>query len=54
MHYVIVWPKERMCYHHKRLSDGKVLTTIVRSGKIEFDPPGISLSFKDIFGEVDR
>ncbi len=54
MHYLIVWPSERMCYHHKRLSDGKVLTTIVRSGKIEFDPPGISISFKDVFGEVDR
>jgi Uma2 family endonuclease len=54
MHYLIVWPNERMCYHHKRLSDGKVLTTIVRSGKIEFDPPGMVVSFKDIFGEVDR
>jgi Uma2 family endonuclease len=54
MHYLIVWPKERMCYHHKRLSDGKVLTKIVRSGKVEFDPPGIVISFKDIFGEVDR
>jgi Uma2 family endonuclease len=54
MHYLIVWPNERMCYHHKRLSGGKVLTTIVRSGKIEFDPPGMVVSFKDIFGEVDR
>lgn len=54
MHYLIVWPSERMCYHHKRLSDGKILTTIVRSGKIEFDPPGLVVSFKDIFGEVDR
>lgn len=54
MHYLIVWPRERMCYHHKRLADGKVLTTIVRSGKIEFDPPGVSVSFRDIFGEVDR
>lgn len=54
MHYLIVWPNERMCYHHKRLSDGKILTAIVRSGKIEFDPPGIAISFKDVFGEVDR
>jgi Uma2 family endonuclease len=54
MHYLIVWPKRRMCYHHKRISGNKVLTSIIRSGKIEFDPPGISISFKDVFGEVDR
>lgn len=54
MHYLIVWPNERMCYHHKKLTDGKVLTTIVRSGKIEFDPPGISISFRDIFSEAGR
>jgi Uma2 family endonuclease len=52
MHYLIVWPNRKLCYHHKRISDDKVLTTIVRSGKIEFDPPGISLSFNDIFGGV--
>ncbi len=54
MHYLIVWPNEAMCYHHQRLADKKILTTIVRSGKIEFDPPGISISFKDIFSEVER
>ncbi len=54
MHYLVVWPKQRYCYHHKRIDDNKVLTTIVRSGSIEFDPPGFSISFDSIFGEVDR
>ena len=54
MHYLIVWPDKRMCYHHKRIANNKVQTTIVRSGKIEFDPPGIVVSTKEIFGEVDR
>jgi Uma2 family endonuclease len=54
MHYLIVWPKQKYCYHHKRIDDDKILTTIVRSGMIEFEPPGLSISFKDIFGEVDR
>ena len=54
MHYLIVWPNRAMCYHHKRIADNKILTTIIRSGKVEFDPPGISISFKDIFSEVDR
>jgi Uma2 family endonuclease len=54
MHYLIVWPKQNYCYHHKRIDDDKILTTIVRSGNMEFDPPGVVLSFEDIFGEVDR
>ena len=54
MHYLIVWPHKAICYHHKRIADDKILTTIVRAGKVAFDPPGISISFKDIFGEVDR
>jgi Uma2 family endonuclease len=53
-HYLIVWPQQKYCYHHKRIDDNKVLTTIVRSGTIEFDPPDISISCADIFGEVGR
>ncbi|MBI2719548.1 MAG: Uma2 family endonuclease [Rhizobiales bacterium] len=51
MHYLIVWPKQSYCYHHKRIDDNKVLTTIVRSGTIEFDPPGIQLSVSDFLGK---
>lgn len=54
MHYLIVWPKQKYCYHHKRLGDDKVLTTIVRNGTVEFDPPGLSIALTDIFVEVDR
>jgi Uma2 family endonuclease len=53
-HYLIVWPNKKLCYHHKRIDDNKVLTTIVRSGKIDFDPPGFTITFDEIFGEVDR
>jgi Uma2 family endonuclease len=54
MHYLIVCPKQKYCYHHKRIGQDKVLTTIVRDGSIEFNPPGLSVALKDIFGEVDR
>jgi Uma2 family endonuclease len=53
-HYLIVWPKEKYCYHHKRIDDNKVLTTIIRSGPIDFDPPGLSITCAEVFGEVDR
>ena len=52
LHYLIVWPKQQYCYHHKRIDDNKVLTTIVRSGSVEFEPPGFSISLSDIFGGV--
>jgi Uma2 family endonuclease len=53
IHYLIVWPRQSYCFHHKRIDDNKILTTIVRSGLIEFDPPGIKISFDEIFGEVN-
>lgn len=54
MHYLIVWPKQGYCYHHKRIEDDKILTTIVRQGSIEFDPPGLTIALNDILGEVGR
>ena len=54
MHYLIVWPKQKYCFHHRRIDDNKVLTTIVRSGLMEFDPPGVSIDFESIFDGVDR
>jgi Uma2 family endonuclease len=53
-HYIIVKPEEHYVLHHKRLEDDKVLTAIVRSGQLVFDPPGIVISMEDIFGEVDQ
>jgi Uma2 family endonuclease len=54
VHYLIVWPNKKLCYHHKRIDDDKILTTIVRIGKIDFDPPGIAINFDDIFGEFNK
>ena len=53
-HYLIISPNEKYMLHMKRIAGDKILTTIVRSGQIEFDPPGFSISYEDIFGEVDR
>lgn len=51
-HYLIVNPTEKYCLHMKRIAGEKILTTIVRSGKIDFDPPGISITFDEIFGNT--
>jgi Uma2 family endonuclease len=49
-HYLIINPAARYALHLKRIAGEKILTTIVRSGQIEFEPPGISISFDEIFG----
>ena len=53
-HYVIVDPSDKFIHHHQRSSGERILTSIVRSGDIEFAPPGFSISFQSVFGEVDR
>jgi Uma2 family endonuclease len=51
-HYLIIRPEEKYALHLKRIGGDKILTTIVRSGNIEFEPPGISITFEEIFGNT--
>ena len=41
VHYLIVDPEGRPTLHHRRQSDGTILTSIVPTGAITLDPPGI-------------
>jgi Uma2 family endonuclease len=49
-HYLIVDPAAKLAFHHQRSGGGKILTTIIRSGAIEFVPPGFSVSLESILG----
>ena len=44
MHDLIVHPDHLPVIHHARLPDGTILSRIVKSGPIKFDPPGIEIS----------
>jgi Uma2 family endonuclease len=50
-HYLIVNPEpaRRIATLHSRRVDGSILTTIIRGGQIQLDPPGISLNFDAFF-----
>jgi Uma2 family endonuclease len=50
-HYLIVdpEPKRRLATLHSRRSDGSILTTIMRSGTVQLDPPGLLLNFDALF-----
>ncbi|MEZ5842666.1 MAG: Uma2 family endonuclease [Hyphomicrobiaceae bacterium] len=40
-HYLIVDQANAVVVHHKRQTDGTILTRLVRDGEITLDPPGI-------------
>lgn len=43
-HYLIVNPDAKAVVQHRRDAGGQIITFIVRSGAIQLDPPGISIS----------
>ena len=49
MHYVIVDPASRVVVAHQRRADGGIATTIVHSGELRLDPPGISVPVTALF-----
>lgn len=49
-HYLIVDTEKRVIVHHARDEGDLLRTRIVRSGKIELDPPGMTIGFDACFG----
>ena len=48
-HYLIIHPEEDYIVHHARGDADAIVTKIVRSGRLELDPPGIELPLDDVF-----
>jgi Uma2 family endonuclease len=51
MHYLIVYPDEPLVIHHRRIEDGKILTSILREGAVTLDPPGLEFGLSQLYGE---
>ena len=49
-HYLLVRPLRREIIHHRRTGD-QIDTRVVSDGLIELDPPGITLSLDEIYGD---
>lgn len=49
MHYLIVDPESPPVVHHKRQDDGTILTRLIPSGEIKFDPPGFVVTAESLF-----
>jgi len=48
-HYLLVDAAARMVMHHRKEPDGTARTSIQGSGKLTFDPPGITIQVEDLF-----
>src|SRR5208283_3259577 len=51
VHYLIVYPDEPLVIHHRRIEDGKILTSILREGAVTLDPPGLEFGLSQLYGE---
>jgi Uma2 family endonuclease len=49
-HYLLVRPLRREIIHHRRTGD-QIDTRVVSDGLVELDPPGITLSLDEIYGD---
>ncbi|HJL18339.1 MAG TPA: Uma2 family endonuclease [Sandaracinaceae bacterium LLY-WYZ-13_1] len=49
-HYLLVKTDTRAVIHHARDEAGRITTTILRSGALELDPPGLRVPLDALFG----
>ena len=47
-HYLMIDPEGGPVVHHCRQPDGTILTRIITSGDIVFEPPGSTISVEEI------
>jgi Uma2 family endonuclease len=50
-HYLVLLTEKRMLIHYSRRDDGGIDTRMVASGRVELDPPGITVAVEDLFGD---
>lgn len=48
-HYLIVDPDKPLVIHHSRGGGGEIITRLVSSGRIDLDPPGLSMAVDAFF-----
>jgi Uma2 family endonuclease len=48
-HYLIVWADRQQVVHHRRDEGGAIATTMLTSGEIGLEPPGIAIAVEEIY-----
>ena len=50
-HYLIVWADRPQIVHHRRDHAGAIATTVLTSGALRLDPPGVAIDVEEIYAE---
>jgi len=51
-HYLIINPVKKVVIHHARGEGGAIVTRIARSGTIDLNPPGLTVSVAELLPEL--
>ena len=50
-HYLIVWADRQQIVHHRRDDASAIATSVLTSGELRLDPPGITVSVEEIYAD---
>jgi Uma2 family endonuclease len=50
-HYLIIWADTEQIVHHRRNDAGALETTVLTTGEIALDPPGIAITGEEIYAD---
>ena len=52
-HYLLFATRSVSVIHHRRWTEGRILTSIHKAGTLDLDPPGIQVSVADCYYDTD-
>jgi Uma2 family endonuclease len=50
-HYLIVWADRHQIVHHRRDDASAIATSVLTSGELRLDPPGITVGVEEIYAD---
>ena len=50
-HYLIIWADRKQVVHHRRNDAGAIETSVLTSGEIGLDPPGIAITVEETYAD---
>lgn len=53
IHYLIIIPAEKSAIHHRRLTDGQIVSLPNETGLVKLDPPGLVLDLAEVMAVAE-
>ena len=52
-HYLVIETRRRLVLHHRRGTEGEVVTRFLAAGRFHLDPPGIEVEIAELYAGTD-